>query len=109
MDVTGVDARSQRMLLRVVHVHIISPTAEKFPHLKESLREQQPKVIYENPTAQHHFHLEYQLLPGVDQSCYKTDVVVYGGVVAKVFTDSDARVVRTWEEDGKMWYGWTHK
>ena len=83
--------------------------AGKPPQLKESVRDTQRKVIYENPVANHHFHLEYQLLPGADQVPFKTDVTVYGGVIAKVFTDVDSKVVKTWEEDGLSWYGWKHK
>eukprot|EP00794_Sanderia_malayensis_P005993 gene5993-6689_t len=61
---------------------------------------------YEPPKAQNYFHSTYKLLPD-DKESVKTDVVTYG-VAAKIYTDSDSRVLRTWTEKDKTWVAWTN-
>eukprot|EP00731_Ephydatia_muelleri_P003276 Em0001g3276a len=39
---------------------------------------------------------------------FKTDVVTFG-VVCKVHTDKDSRVIKAWEENGLMYYAWRHR
>ena len=62
--------------------------------------------MFDSPTPEHYFHLQYQLLPsgygaGGEEGGWggvsKSDVVTFG-VVSKVFTEKDARVVMCWEE-----------
>ena len=71
------------------------------------------KRIYESPTPTHHFHTEYKLLPGRNAQVFKTDVVTFSNIVAKVYTDRDNRVVQCWsdeEGEGRLnHYGWRHK
>lgn len=96
----------------------------KEPHYHESYRDGQRKRIYEGLPAEHFFHYEYQLLPagkGQQGQVFKTDVVVFGGVVSKIYTDKDNRVVQCWSESeaeehqeqekgGQLnQYGWRHK
>ena len=76
--------------------------AEKEPHFHESFRDGQRKKIYDGLAPEHYFHYEYQLLPtkkGHQGQVFKTDVVVFGGVVSKVYTDKDNRVVQCWSTE----------
>lgn len=53
--------------------------------------------------------MEYRLLPGEERAkTYKTDVVMFG-IVAKVHTEHDERVVNVWKKEGLTFYGWRHK
>jgi hypothetical protein len=84
------------------------------PHFHECHRNGERKRVYDSPAPEHYFHLQYQLLPpspcgGVDDAAgrdgerkggpvySKSDVVTFG-VVSKVYTEQDARVVRCWNE-----------
>jgi hypothetical protein len=53
-----------------------------------------------------YYHLEYQLTPE-PKHVYHTDIVAYG-IVAKIYTKNDERVINTWIEDGLTYYGWKH-
>ena len=81
---------------------------EKEPQYYETVRDGQRKRIYEVLEPQHYFHVEYRLLPGESGRVHGTDVVTFG-VVSKVYTDQDSKVVKTWEEDGLTYFGWRHK
>ena len=75
----------------------------------ETIRDGQRKRIYEAILPDHTFHLEYNLLPSGHESMrFKTDVVTFG-VVCKVHTDKDSRVIKAWEENGLMYYAWRHR
>lgn len=75
----------------------------------ETTRNNRRKRIYESLKPLHHFHLEYQLVPGQETgSIYRTDIVTYG-IIAKIFTEQDERVVNTWNENGLTYYGWRHR
>ena len=67
--------------------------------------------MFDSPAPEHHFHLQYQLLPtghggsgagdeGGRGEVSKSDVVTFG-VVSKVYTEKDTRVVKCWEEDAE--------
>ena len=99
-------------------------TAEKEPHFHESYRDGQRKRIYDGLQPEHFFHYEYQLLPphkGHQGQVFKTDVVLFGGVVSKIYTDKDSRVVQCWVEECEQEqsrgkedervnsFGWRHK
>lgn len=76
--------------------------AKKTPLYFETVRDGQHKKIYENLPHTHHFHFSYQLLPSQDQQpakIFKTDVVVFGGIVSKVYTDIDTRVIQGCPDD----------
>ena len=59
------------------------------------------------PQIQNYFHCEYKVLPD-DKDVVKTDVVTFG-MAAKMYSDNDSRVLRTWLEKKKTWIAWTHK
>ena len=63
--------------------------------------------VYEAPKPQNYYHLEYKLLPD-DADIIKTDVVTYG-VAAKIYTESDSKVMKTWRDGDKTWVAWTHR
>ena len=93
-----------------------SSAAEQAPDFHECHRNGERKRVYESPAPEHHFHLQYQLLPSSVSGCTgdedgsgseggrrggkvsKSDVVTFG-VVSKVYTEQDVRVVRTWNEE----------
>ena len=59
-------------------------TAEREPLFHESVRDGQRKRIYESLHPEHHFHVEYRLLPeAVGGRVYHTDTVTFG-VASKV-------------------------
>ena len=80
----------------------LSP-AEHTPHFQQCYRSGEKKRVIDSPSPEHYFHLQYQLLPvgyGEERGrggVSKSDVVTFG-VVSKVYTERDSRVVRCWEE-----------
>ena len=64
------------------------------------------KRVYEAPKPQHYFHLEYKLLP--EEEPIKTDLVTYG-IAAKVYMETDSKVLKTWKDGDLTWVAWTHK
>ena len=79
--------------------------ADKLPEFHETVRDNKRKRVYDAPKPSNYFHMEYQLLPG--QAVYKTDVVTFG-VVSKIYTEADSRVVKTFQEGAHISYGWKH-
>ena len=109
------------------------PAAEHPLPYHECHRNGERKRVYDSPAPEHHFHLQYQLLPapagserdGADEEgsgrVSRSDVVTFG-VVSKVYTEQDSRVVRCWEEEEEVaenaenktlnkrtHFGWRHK
>ncbi|XP_076801957.1 uncharacterized protein LOC143446271 isoform X1 [Clavelina lepadiformis] len=64
------------------------------------------KRTVEAPRASQYFHCEYTMAPKHDRTL--TDVVTYG-VAAKVFTETDYRVVKTWDDGKNLWVAWMHR
>ncbi|KAG9483675.1 hypothetical protein GDO78_009544 [Eleutherodactylus coqui] len=64
------------------------------------------KKVIEAPKAQNYFHFEYFLLPE-DTEPTKVDVVMFG-VVAKLYMESETRLLKPWQEDEKTWLTWNH-
>lgn len=68
----------------IIFCNVTHSTAEKEPPFHESVRDGQRKRIYESLHPEHHFHVEYRLLPeAVGGRVYHTDVVTFG-VASKV-------------------------
>lgn len=68
----------------IILCNVTDSTAEKEPPFHESVRDGQRKRIYESLHPEHHFHVEYRLLPEVvGERVYHTDVVTFG-VASKV-------------------------
>lgn len=63
--------------------------------------------VFEAPKPQHYFHLEYKLLPS-ESDTVKADLVTYG-VAAKVYMETDSKVLKTWKEGDITWVAWTHR
>lgn len=74
----------------------------------ETVRDGKRKRVYESVKPKHHFHIQYNLLPGEKAQVYKTDAVDFG-IVSKIFTEQDERVVKTWSEASYTYYGWRHR
>ena len=91
------------LLLSIPAIYIL--LADKLPEFHETVRDNKRKRVYDAPKPSCYFHMEYQLLPG--QAAYKTDVVTFG-VVSKIYTDVDSRVVKTFQEGANISYGWKH-
>lgn len=102
----AVDARMfiqpQTMCFLPFAISAFSP-AKHAPHYQHCHRNGEKKRIYDSPTPEHYFHLQYQLLPdGYEEvegmgGRSKTDVVTFG-VASKIYTEKDTRVVQCWEE-----------
>ena len=56
---------------------------------------------------QNYFHCEYRLLPD-DKDVTKTDVVTFG-TAAKIYSDHDSKVLKTWVEGDKTWVSWASR
>lgn len=64
------------------------------------------RKLFEAPKPHYYYHLEYKLFP-TDTETVKADVVTYG-VAAKIYTESDSKVLKTWRDEDKTWVTWTH-
>lgn len=65
------------------------------------------RKLFEAPKPHYYYHLEYKLFP-TDTEPIKADVVTYG-VAAKIYSESDSKVLKTWRDGDKMWVTWTHR
>ncbi len=96
---------------------IVFFVAEKEPHYYETVRDGQRKKIYENLLRSHQYNFRYQLVPDQGAKVFKTDMVVFGEVVSKIYTDVDTRVIQgcpEGEEDEEgnapiLKFCWKHK
>lgn len=64
------------------------------------------KKTVEAPRPHQYLHCEYTVAPKYEKVL--TDVVTYS-VAAKVFTENDARVVKTWDDGNLIWVAWMHR
>uniref|UniRef100_A0A670YMU4 Cilia and flagella associated protein 92 (putative) n=1 Tax=Pseudonaja textilis TaxID=8673 RepID=A0A670YMU4_PSETE len=58
------------------------------------------------PKMHRFYHMEYFLLPN-DIEPRKLDLVLFGPV-AKLFLDTESRVVKPWLENDQIWISWNH-
>lgn len=65
------------------------------------------RKLFEAPKPHYYYHLEYKLFPN-DPDPVKADVVTYG-VAAKIYTESDSKVLKTWRDGDRTWVTWTHR
>lgn len=65
------------------------------------------KRIVEAPKANGYYHCQYYLLPD-DEDPTKTDVVTFG-MAAKIYTETDSKVLKTWQEGDQTWIAWSHR
>ena len=65
------------------------------------------RKLYEAPKPHYYYHTEYNLFPN-DSEPVKTDIVTYG-VAAKIYSDADSKVLKTWQDGDKTWVTWTHR
>ncbi|XP_072038562.1 uncharacterized protein [Amphiura filiformis] len=64
------------------------------------------KRIMEAPKAQSYYHCQYFLLPD-DTDPVRTDVVTFG-MAAKIYTENESKVLKTWQEGNQTWIAWSH-
>uniref|UniRef100_H2YYA8 DUF4550 domain-containing protein n=1 Tax=Ciona savignyi TaxID=51511 RepID=H2YYA8_CIOSA len=79
------------------------PTDDHSKLLEELVKRNKRTV--EAPRANQYLHCEYVVAPEHERTI--TDVVTYS-VAAKVFTDTDSRVVKTWDDGQNVWVAWMH-
>ena len=65
------------------------------------------RKLYEAPKPHFYYHTEYNLFPN-DSEPVKTDIVTYG-VAAKIYSETDSKVLKTWQDGDKTWITWTHR
>ena len=64
--------------------------------------------IIEAPHTQRFLHCEYMPFPG-DSQPVQTDVVLYGRLAAKIFTDQlEPKIVKAWSCDDVTWVSWSN-
>ena len=66
------------------------------------------RKLYEAPKPHYYYHLEYNLFPELDTEPVKNDLVTYG-VAAKIYSEMDSKVLKTWQDGEKTWVTWTHR
>ena len=89
----------------LTNVYIFFTAEEDVPKLDDLMRKK--KRIVEAPKAQNYYHCQYYLLPD-DTEAIKTDVVTFG-MAAKIYTEHDSKVLKTWQEKNQTWIAWSHR
>nr|XP_018669380.1 uncharacterized protein LOC100176752 [Ciona intestinalis] len=79
------------------------PTDEHSKLLEELVKRNKKTV--DAPRANQYLHCEYLIAPQQERTI--TDVVTYS-VAAKIFTENDSRVVKTWDDGQNVWVAWMH-
>ncbi|XP_069559278.1 uncharacterized protein FLJ43738 [Brachyistius frenatus] len=64
-------------------------------------------VLLKPHKAQSFFHIEHELLPG-DTGTAKMDLVMFGPV-AKLYSEDNSKLIKTWHEGDQTWVGWAQK
>ncbi|XP_071961619.1 uncharacterized protein [Antedon mediterranea] len=93
-----------RVTMTVTIAAAIPTNEEDGPKLEDMVRKK--KRLMEAPKAQNYYHCSYYLLPD-DTEPVKTDVVTFG-MAAKIYTDHDSKVIKTWQEGHQTWVAWSH-
>ncbi|CAH1265877.1 KIAA1257 [Branchiostoma lanceolatum] len=101
----GTGEESHKVTMTITIAMAIPTVEDEGPTIEEML--QKKKRLLEAPKAQYYFHLEYYLLPD-DPEPQKVDLVTFG-MAAKIYTEHDSKVVKTWMEGELTWVAWTHR
>ncbi|XP_063952895.1 uncharacterized protein LOC129255695 [Lytechinus pictus] len=75
------------------------------PKLEDVMKKKKQRIV-EAPKAQGYYHCQYHLLPD-DADPIRTDVVTFG-MAAKIYTEHDSKVLKTWQEGDLTWIAWSH-
>ncbi|XP_001191000.4 uncharacterized protein LOC755639 [Strongylocentrotus purpuratus] len=75
------------------------------PKLEDVMKKKKQRIV-EAPKAQGYYHCQYYLLPD-DAEPIRTDVVTFG-MAAKIYTEHDSKVLKTWQEGDLTWVAWSH-
>jgi len=66
------------------------------------------KKIVDTPPSQRFLHCEYMPFPG-DNQPVQTDIVLYGRLAAKIFTDQlEPKIVQAWCCEDVTWVSWSN-
>jgi len=66
------------------------------------------KKVVEAPVTQRFLHCEYMPFPG-DLQPVQTDIVLYGRLAAKIFTDQlEPKIVQAWHCEDLTWVSWSN-
>ncbi|PIK55243.1 hypothetical protein BSL78_07839 [Apostichopus japonicus] len=93
-----------RVTLTVTIAKAIPSSEDDGPKVDELMKRK--KRIVEAPKANGYYHCQYYLLPD-DEDPTKTDVVTFG-MAAKIYTETDSKVLKTWQEGDQTWIAWSH-
>ena len=99
---------------------ICNYAAFKDPYSFKSVRNGQTLRVYENLLPENYFRIQYQLPCFKNQvpETFKIDVVIFGGVISKVYTENCSQVIECWTKAGEETeeigavpniFGWKHK
>nr|XP_006825129.1 PREDICTED: uncharacterized protein LOC100373146 [Saccoglossus kowalevskii] len=81
------------------------PTVEEEGFKIEDMVKKKKRIV-EAPKAQNYYHCSYYLLPD-DTDATKTDIVTFG-MAAKIYTEHESKVLKTWQEGDHTWVAWSH-
>ncbi|XP_050930565.1 uncharacterized protein cfap92 [Lates calcarifer] len=94
----------------IVYIALAVPRGEEVdvptaPDKARKTNKDSATVLVKAHKAQSCYHIEYKLLPG-DSETIKVDLLVFGPV-AKMYTEDEFKILRTWHEGDQTWVGWT--
>ncbi|XP_053545373.1 uncharacterized protein CFAP92 [Bombina bombina] len=109
MIVKNVEDLSHIVTFTVTVAFAIPSQASKdgdFPSDKENTNQKKPKKIIDPTKPRGYYHFEYFLLPE-DTGPTKVDVVMFGHM-AKLYLESESKIIKPWTENEKIWLLWSH-
>jgi len=85
--------------------NIVATASDDHSRLLEELVKKNRRTV-DAPRAHQYLHCEYTVAPSHERTL--TDVVTYA-VAAKIFTETDSRVVKTWDTGDHAWVAWMNR
>nr|XP_039250444.1 uncharacterized protein LOC120328106 [Styela clava] len=98
------NGNEHRVVLTLTAAIACSKGSDEQGKLLEELARRNKKTL-DAPKPQQFFHCEYGIAPGHERTV--ADIVTYG-VAAKVFTETDSKVIKTWDDGSRTWVAWVH-
>ncbi|XP_029005897.1 uncharacterized protein cfap92 [Betta splendens] len=106
-DVTSHTPDSSHHVTWAVHVALAVPGEEaEAPEKAKKQNVGSSNVPTKANKAQSCYHVEYKLLS--DMEPVKVDLVLLGPL-ARMYTEDESKILRTWQERGQIWICWTQR
>jgi len=102
LNMNNEDAMSHNVTINVSIALAFPPPSPANARVLEELVRKGKKTL-DAPKPVYYFHVEYELVPTM--GVVEADIVTYA-IGAKIFTEDDSKVVRTWFDGDMMWVTW---